>query len=465
MKEGLNFSGVKKSLKLKFEKSKESVRIESQRLQNGAKAPYVSENCPEKYRDIAERLVAIQSLSGEIKPEDISRSDVNKIKEMTKLEPHLSFKENISLMVANAYYVDFSVINARHILRFLNEFAEIYEKFYIESGVIPLNAFSTETRIFIKNLKSGLSKEDVMRLLLEVYLPEHAHIEMEHHNYKLVPRQALTEDDIKRINSELSSIAVDKNINEIFSPKYETYLKKLCERLKLAGYTFDQYISKYTDFDYTMCFKADIVKAVRQMCLSFHSRNNTTVGIQIKDPYLYSKIDLAKEIVGVYSIGEFLDRLGVQYDNYDTTKHILSEEEIAKRESLVFSKLETLFPERHIPLEFSLHDKKIYDEILFLARRRKFSDINDYLSAKGFTRDLNYNAKTNRCMYLSERDVVHYDFLKGCKNPEDVEVWLREKGLEIADPYVSLGVYRKLAFKGMDSEYKAYQEKVSQEKQ
>ena len=79
---------------------------------------------------------------------------------------------------------------------------------------------------------------------------------------------------------------------------------------------------------------------------------------------------------------------------------------------------------------------------------------NDYLYSKGFSRDLNYNAKVNRNMYLSERDIVHYGFIKACKKPEDVETRLAENGVDIADPYIALGVYRKLAFEGIDSEAK-----------
>lgn len=450
MTEGLNFEGIKKVLKMKFEKVKGFVEAEQERLSNGAKAPYVSENCPERYRELAERLVAIQALNGEITAADIDKKDINKIKDMTKLKAGLSFRDNISMMVANAYYVDYDVVNARHILRFLVEFQDIYNKFYASNGAIPLNAFSNETRLFIKNMKSGLSKEEVMRAILEVYLPEFANIEMEHHNYDLVPRQAISEAEIQRIVAELDSIAVNKNLDAIFSTKYEPYFKKLCERLKQSGYTFDSFITKHTDFNYTMCFKADILKAVKQMCLSYKDRRGTTVGIQSKDPYLYTKIDLAKEIVGVYTISEILESLGIESDNYDTSSHTLSEPEIAAREKKLFEEFDKLFPDKFIPLKFQLHKKGIYEELLFLARRRKFANVNDYLASKGFSRDLNYNAKVNRNMFLSERDVQFYDFLKGCPSPEAAEAWLKEKGLELADPYVSFGIYKKLAYEKID---------------
>ncbi len=454
MKEGLNLDGIKLALKLKFEKVKPFVEKEYKRPAE-AKAPYVSAECPEKLKSLAERLVAIQTLNGEIKTEDIEKNDVYKIKDMSREPYKLSFRDAISFMVENAYFVDFDVVNARHILRFLNEFEEIYNKFYAQNGAVPLNAFSTETRLFIKNLKSGLSKEEVMRTILEVYAPEHADVKMEHHNYELVPKSPLTEEEIDRIVAELSSIAKDGNIDALFSNKYEPYFKKLCERLKMSGYTFNSFITRHTNFDYTMCFKCDIVKATKQMCESYYDQFGTTVGIQYKDPYLYNKIELAKEILGVYTISEVLQEMGIESDNYDTSKHTLSEEIILKREKALFAKLGEIYPDKFITLKSSINESELYEELLFLARRRKFANVNDYLATKGFSRDMNYNAKVNRNMYLSERDIVHYGFLKYAKTPEDVEKKLADKGVELADPYVSLGVYRKLAFDGIDSEVKS----------
>ena len=455
MKEGLNLDGVKLALKLKFEKVKPFVEKEYKRPAE-AKAPYVSENCPEKLKPLAERLVSIQALKGEIKTEYIEKNDVYKIKDMSREPYNLSFRDAISFMVENAYYIDKDVVNARHILRFLKEFEEIYNNFYAQNGAIPLNAFSDETRLFIKNLKSGISKEDVMRTILEVYAPEYANIEMEHHNYKLVPKSSLSQEEIERIVSEIDSIAkLDGGLDTIFSKTYEPYLKKLCERLKMAGQTFHGFITKYTDLDYTMCFKCDIVKATRKMIMGYYERYGTTVGIQNNDPYLYNKIELAKEILGVYTINEVLEKMDINSDNYDTSKYTLTEDVISMREKALFEKLEEIYPDKFITLKSSINQNELYEELLFLARRRKFANVNDYLATKGFSRDLNYNAKLNRNMYLSERDIIHYGFLRFCKSPEEAESKLAENGVVLADPYVSLGVYRKLAFDGIDSEAKS----------
>ena len=214
MKEGLNLEGIKLALKLKFEKVKPFVEKEYKRPAE-AKAPYVSENCPEKLKPLAERLVSIQALKGEIKTEYIEKNDVYRIKDMSREPYNLSFRDAISFMVENAYYIDKDVVNARHILRFLKEFEEIYNNFYAQNGAIPLNAFSDETRLFIKNLKSGISKEDVMRTILEVYAPEYANIEMEHHNYKLVPKSSLSQEEIVRIVSEIAGVSASVSLKTL----------------------------------------------------------------------------------------------------------------------------------------------------------------------------------------------------------------------------------------------------------
>lgn len=454
MKEGLNFDGIKTALKLKFERVKPFVESENLRLKNAIIAPSVADDCPENRRELANRLVAIQTKKGEIKTEDIDKKDVSTLKDMTKLKAKKSFREAISSLVDNAYFVDYDVVNARHILKFLYEFNENYNKFYVENGTLPLNGFSDETRIFIKNMKTGLSKEEVMRTILQVYLPEYAGIEMTHHDYSLVPKSKLSKEKIDRIVAELSSIAVDNNLDAIFSNKYESYFKKLCEILKQSGYTFDSFIRQHTNFEYTLCFKCDIVKAVRKMCKGYKYANNTMVGIQQNDPYLYTKIDLAKEILGVYTLSEVFLMMGIDADNYDTSKKILSNEEISHRENILFSKLEDMFPDKFIPVKSRLNDREVYEELLFLARRRKFANVNDYLAKHGFERDLNYNAKVNRSMFLSERDIIHYGFLSGCKTPEDVERILAENGVILADPYTSFGIYKKLANQKLDSEAK-----------
>ena len=462
---------VKKSreeLKAEWARIAPFVDREYYRSEFGDKIAFISPDCPEKLKPLAERLAIIQNEKGEIKRGYLEKADVQKIKDMSKLKNKLNTREAINLMVENAYYVDNKVISARHILRFLKEFDEIYDEFYIRNGVIPLNAFSKETRLFIKDLHTGLLKEDVMRTILEVYKPEFANINMVHHDHGLIPLRPLKDEETSQIVADLKEISAENgSLDVIFASEYEGYLKSLCERLKYAGYNFHTFIAQHTDLKnkYTLCFKCkDIVPAVKKMCESYKRKYNTTKGIMYNDPYLYYKIELVKEILGVYTISEVLEKMGIDADNYDTTNMTLTEEEISQKEKVAFDALESIYPDKFINLKPTQNHIELYEELLYLARRRKFQDINDYLKSKGFSRDMNYNAKNNRNMFLSEKDIVYYEFLDGCESAEDVEAKLAELSVELADPYESIGVYRKLAFDGIDSSNKK-ESKVSVNKE
>ena len=265
-------------------------------------------------------------------------------------------------------------------------------------------------------------------------------------------------DERERIVAELNSIAKNGFINDIFSPRYEKYFKELCARLKLAGYTFDEFVNRHTSLDFGYCFKADIVPAVRQMVLSFLKQHGTTVGIGEKDPYLRSKIEAAQDVVGIYTIGGLLDYLKVPYDNYENSAATLSKGELRAREVYIFKKLEEIYPEKVVRSNFTRDYPRVYDEISMLSKRFGFADINEYIKSKGFDRVNDYNRKVDRCIYLSDEDIVHYGFLDGCRHIEYAEEWLKGLGIEKLDPYENLGVYRRLIYEGRDTLYKVKQQ-------
>ena len=119
MKEGLNLDAAKKLWRMKLEQRKTLVEREIARKQSAEPlVPCVSDACPEKYVELASRLVALQTKQGEFKREDIAVSDMNKIKDFGKARK-LSFAEAVAVLVDNDAYVNYDVIEARHILRFL----------------------------------------------------------------------------------------------------------------------------------------------------------------------------------------------------------------------------------------------------------------------------------------------------------------------------------------------------------
>ena len=155
MKDGLDLEAVRKAWKLKLQNRKADVEREIERREAGPQVPYISDKCPEKYVDVAERIVSLQVKLGEFSREDLSSADVERIKDMKRRVTGLSFRDNIALMVENERFVNYDVIFARHVLQVLDEFDSIYERFYQEYGSIPMNVFSTDVRLFFKNVIIG----------------------------------------------------------------------------------------------------------------------------------------------------------------------------------------------------------------------------------------------------------------------------------------------------------------------
>ena len=143
--------------------------------------------------------------------------------------------------------------------------------------------------------------------------------------------------------------------------------------------------------------------------------------------------------------------MGIIPDNKDTSNRVVQENEIEMREKIFFDTLEKLFPDKYVLTNTIVKNDDFYNELLFLARRRKYDDINDYLASKGFTREIYRTAEINLSIFLSERDLEFYNLLDGCETVEDVEKRLAVLNIEFVDPSEYLRIYRKLAYEKKDA--------------
>ena len=454
MVEVIDVNEAKKQWIQKLEDRKPDTDKELKRRAEGPQIPYIDEDCPEAYKALAERLVMLQIEQGEYRREDIYSSDMYKIKDISKATG-LSFRSVISSLVKNDAYVNYDVIDARHILDLLAEFDAAYEKHYAKYGAFPINVLSPEARRYLKNNKNGLTYAQKLQGLVDVYRPHLGTLEFEDHNYEALPKSriVLSEKNIAQIIAELSTIAKDGNIDEIFAGKYEPYFKNLCAKLKIAGYTFDRFISEHTNLTYTLCFKADILKSVKQMVLFFDAKHGTTRGITFKDPYLRYKVEAAQNVAGVYTSKELFESFGMNTDSLENTNKTLSQDELKRRDRVLFSKIAEIYPDGIIQKGFATKYEKLYDELCMLSKRLGFNSVDEYLAAHGCRRIVDKKS-TENVIYLSERDLEHYGFLRGVKTPEEMENVLREKyGIEYVGPYENLGIYRRLAYECLDSSH------------
>lgn len=450
--EDLSLEQAKLQWKTKLEERLPDVKRQLEIMKKGQQIPYVSEDCPEKLRPLAERLVELQINNGEFRREDITSSDMNKIKDISKATGS-SFREVIAYLVKNDAYVNYEVIDARHIIRLLEEFDSVFDKYYDKFGEFPMNTLSPESRRYFKNNKNGLNNIEKLQGILEIYRPKLSNIHITEHNYNALPksRVELSEQSIEIIKSELNTIAKNGNIDAIFSSKYEKYFKNLCAKLKLAGYTFDRFINEYTDFRYTLCFKADILPAVKQMVKSYYDRNGTSTGITNKDPYLRYKIETAQNVSGCFTTKELFEFFGIKTENFDNN-HKLSQAELDARQKKLFQTLAELYPDKIIKKGFATKYDRLYDELSLLSRRFGYNNMNAYLTDNGFSRIV--DKKSNeKYIYLSECDLNNYEFISDCQSIEEIDKRLKEFGICYIDPYENLGIYKRLIYDGLDSTF------------
>lgn len=449
-------------------KSKEKIKIEwKERLQarvpdvkkelllleKGPQIPHVKSDCPEKLKGLAERLVALQVDIGDYRREDIETSDMYKIKDISKATG-MSFRDVIASLVENDAYVNYEVIDARHIIQLLAEFDAAYETFYPKYNAFPINVLSPDVRHYLKQPARGISLQEKLQTLLEVYRPELSGINFDEHNYEALPKSriVLSEQNIELIKAQLSSVAKQGNIDVIFSKKYEAYFKNLCSKLKLAGYTFDRFVNEHTDFSYTLCFKADILPAVKQMATAYYFEHGTTKGMTTNDPYLRYKVEVAQNLVGLYTTKEIFDYLDLPSDNPDFTAKTISTVDLKRRDKKLFDSLREIYPDGVIQKGFATAQDRMYDELCMLAKRFGFKSIDDYISNHGFTRIVDKKSTESK-IYLSERDLLKYGFIQNCKSPEEIDERLASFGISYVGPYENLGIYRKLAYERQDGTY------------
>lgn len=449
-----NLSLVEAKLQWKTKLIKRMPDVEKQLviMANGTGAPYISEECPEKLRPLAERLIKLQVKNGEIRRESMDTSDINKIKDISKATGS-SFSDVISYLVKNAAYINYEIIDARHIIKLLVEFDKAYEKYFEKYGSFPMNLLSSESRRYLKNNNNGLSNIEKMQGILEIYRPELKDIAFSEHNYDALPRSrvVLDEKEIEVINSKLKSIANGDNLDEIFSKKHEKYFKNLCAKLKIAGYSFDRFINEHTNFKYTLCFKADILLAVKQMLQSFYDKNGAVMGITHKDPYLRYKLEAAQNVSGCYSIKELLEYFNISADYFDNNQK-LSGLELKQRQQRLFNKLTEIYPNKIITKGFATKYDRLYDELSLLYRRFGYKKIDEYLAANGFSRIVDKKS-TDNIIYLSERDLDNYGFIDNCQTFDEINERLKNLKISYIDPYENLGIYRRLSYDGLDSTF------------
>lgn len=453
MKEGLNLDAARKLWKLKLEQRLPLVKREIERKHSTEKlVPCVADTCPEKYVELASRLVALQTKQGEFKREDLAESDMNKVKDFGKAR-NLSFAEAVAMLVENDAYVNYDVVEARHIVSLLEEFDEVYEKTKDKTDKLPMNLFEYDNRKWLLRHNNGLSNAEKMKVVLEVYRPELAGLEVVEHDYELLPRsrQVLSAEDVKQIKDELSVYADKRgNVDSIFAAENEEYFVSLCSKLKATGYTFERFLKENTDYHFTPCFKGDLLPTVKQMVQEYQRKYHSVRGMTENDPYLRYKVEAAQEVAKAHSTREFFSSLGIENDCPDHTFNVIGVADLKRRETAFVKKMRELYEDGQIYDSFTAKHERLYDELTMLASRLNFDSVDAYLASHGFERKNIHNRTAGRVIYLSDFDVEYYRLFGGLSSQEEIAKRCDELSLAQIDPAENLRLYRKLIYQQQD---------------
>ena len=114
--------------------------------------------------------------------------------------------------------------------------------------------------------------------------------------------------------------------------------------------------------------------------------------------------------MGKFSLHDLLISFGINPGN-NSRKTPLTSADINMREEKVIYQLVCLYPSKIIKQDLRNVDKKLMNEILFLANRKKFKTVNDYLKTIGFEKEIDTGVELRQSkILLTEGDLIRYNF-------------------------------------------------------
>lgn len=415
-------------------------------LEKGEVVASVSSSCPEKLKTVAEHLVEIQNSVGEYQRNQISKEDIERIKYYSKTSG-LGFYEVVKLAVNNSRYVSKDSLEAKGVVGFIIEIQSVYNKFYKQNGVFPINAMSAESKRACRSFKTDVSLKEKIEAIIEVFLPELQGINIVDRDYSIVPQSKyeLSEQEISGLVAFFESKAIAGKINSCFDTENQKDFLEVCKLLAKANMTVDEFLKKYTNLSYTKCYSAEIVPAVKQMVLSYQERFDTTTKIREFDPYLRSKIDAAERAVGKYTVRDLLNYWRIPNDNTWEGRNSLTRADLEVRERGLVEKLNEFYSNGVIEKDFIKTHLDLYEELKLLSNRLYQCGIDEYLRKLGFVRQSSHSQASESVIFLSEADLKHYGF--NDMAPLDFD----ECEIAELNPRDYFGVYNKLVWQGLDS--------------
>lgn len=415
-------------------------------IRQGEVKASVSPNCPEKLKEVAERLVELQNSVGEYQRSQISKQDVERIKYYAKTED-LSFEHVIQTAVENSRYLSKTAIEARGVVGFITEIQNVYNEYYEKYGVFPINAMNAEVKRACRNFKTDVSLKDKIEAIVDVFFPEMQGMNIVERDNRVIPQEKpeLTSDEIIELRRYFNKMAKNGNIDSCFEEKNQEEFLEKCKILQKANISLSDFLRTYTPLSYTPCYSVKTVPAVSHMLKAHMRRYGTTRNITKIDPYLRHKIEVVQKLTGKYSMLNLINFLHVNGDNTGEGRIQLSESEIRTRRVGLIKRLGNYYPDKFIDENFIKDHPADYEELKFISGRCGFDNMDSFLNSEGFTREVSHTRKAENVIYLSAKDLGYYSFYT-MSSTGFMDLELKE-----LNPAEYIGVYNKLIAQGLDS--------------
>lgn len=407
--------------------------------------PALAQGLSESDCAFATKLLDVQKSKGFIVSGDLSDSERMKIKRLCD-KFGITAGQAVSRFVENADYITTEVSDARRMINVISEMGQIYENEYEKYHSIPVCLLSAESRDFLLHKHYTISLKEELELINKKFVPELANAEVSEFCFDVRNNKKI-EEAKKKLPEKIEELKmfadVNGNVDRIFLPENRTLLKELVSILGTARVSFDDFVKNYAGLTYTRIYRLEPTPAVKHMLSQYRGRFKKFTDIRENDSYLESKLVTAKNSESIYELSNYLEFLGFPATP-KSRKRSLSSAQIIERENGLVNVLREIYPDGNIIDALSSKHEAISDEVILLAKRKGYDEVDAYLKDIGFNRVRSHTRKLgNMKVWLTENDLLRYRFVDD-EHLSDFEDLGKDYGTALADVENNMGTYHEI---------------------
>lgn len=377
------------------------------------KVPQIADNLSPENRKFAEKLLMIQNSKGFIVSGDLTDAERMKINRLCQ-KYGISKRKAVEHFLTNNKFMAVENIDAQRMISLLDDIKKLFMNYYNDFKALPFNMLSDESRQYLSNKHYDVDIKKQIELIIDKFVPNSANIKVEEIVFeaRFSNKQLAALKKLKQLSFRVLKFRDERyNIDKIFSDENKEFLNVIIKNLRDAKLSFDEWIRNDCGATYSRIYKVDPTLAVRHMLMQYIGRFGDPSKFRENDPFLESKIRSVKHNESKYSLKEVLDALGISADVI-VKKKTLSKFELKEREEQIKCYLNNLFPTKIIDKPLQPNYEELSDDILFIANRKGFKSVGEYLRSIGFEKlnDRGIDIGKSKIL-LTENDLVRYNFV------------------------------------------------------